>query len=140
MILSGEAQAQAQALEKAKEEQEAYVEIETEHPGYLAAQDTCCVGKIKGWGASTSRRSWTCNRVSRSRRSTIAAMPSSPPICNIEDNRARERHKEMRNRAPGAPRASVAGKLIEGSLTTDWMQALAQLPSLAYPERINPHL
>ena len=60
-------------------------------------------------------------------------------ICNIEDKRARERDKERRSRAPGAPRASVAGKLIEGNITTNWKQALAQL-SLAYPERINPHL
>jgi putative transposase len=60
-------------------------------------------------------------------------------ICNIEDKRARERDRERRNRAPGSPRASVAGKLIEGNVTTNWKQALAQL-SLAYPERINPHL
>ena len=60
-------------------------------------------------------------------------------ICNIEDKRARERTKERRNRTPGAARASVAGKLIEGNVTTNWKQALAQL-SLAYPERINPHL
>jgi len=31
---------QLKALEKAKEEKEAYGEIETEHPGYLGAQDT----------------------------------------------------------------------------------------------------
>ena len=60
-------------------------------------------------------------------------------ICNIEDKRARERVKERRNRAPGTSRASVAGRLIEGNVTTNWKQALAQL-SLAYPERINPHL
>jgi putative transposase len=60
-------------------------------------------------------------------------------ICNIEDKRARERDRERRNRVQGNPRASVAGKLIEGNVTTNWKQALAQL-SLAYPERINPHL
>ena len=60
-------------------------------------------------------------------------------ICNIEDKRARERTKERRNRTQGAARVSVAGKLIEGNVTTNWKQALAQL-SLAYPERINPHL
>jgi putative transposase len=60
-------------------------------------------------------------------------------ICNIEDKRARERHKERKNRAPGTPRKSVAGKLVQGAVTTNWKQALAQL-SLAYPERINPHL
>ena len=43
-------EAQVQALEKAKEEQEAYGEIETEHPGYLGAQDTYYVGTIKGVG------------------------------------------------------------------------------------------
>lgn len=60
-------------------------------------------------------------------------------ICNIEDKRARERERERRQRASGSPRASTAGKLIEGNVTTNWKQALAQL-SLAYPERINPHL
>ena len=60
-------------------------------------------------------------------------------ICNIEDKRAHEREKERRNRKPGEARRSVAGKLIQGATTTNWKQALAQL-SLAYPERINPHL
>jgi putative transposase len=60
-------------------------------------------------------------------------------ICNIEDKRAQERHQERRSRTAGARRASVAGKLIEGNVTTNWKQALAQL-SLAYPERVNPHL
>jgi len=43
-------EAQVQALERAKREQEAYGEIETEHPGYLGAQDTYYVGSIKGVG------------------------------------------------------------------------------------------
>jgi transposase-like protein len=61
-------------------------------------------------------------------------------ICNIEDKRAREREKERRNRPEGQPRQHhAAGKLIQGAATTNWKQALAQL-SLAYPERINPHL
>lgn len=60
-------------------------------------------------------------------------------ICNIEDKRAREREKERRNRQPGETRQSTPGKLIQGATTTNWKQALAQL-SLAYPERINPHL
>ncbi|MBU0634207.1 MAG: IS481 family transposase [Candidatus Omnitrophica bacterium] len=38
------------ALEKAKQEKEACGEIETEHPGYLGAQDTFYVGTIKGVG------------------------------------------------------------------------------------------
>ncbi len=61
-------------------------------------------------------------------------------ICNIEDKRAREREKERRDRPEGQPRQHHApGKLIHGAATTNWKQALAQL-SLAYPERINPHL
>jgi len=43
-------EAQLQAMEKAKEEREAHGEIETEHPGYLGAQDTYYVGTIKGIG------------------------------------------------------------------------------------------
>jgi len=43
-------EAQITALEKKKEEQEAFGEIETEHPGYLVAQDTYYVGNIKGVG------------------------------------------------------------------------------------------
>ena len=41
---------QLRALEKKKEEAEARGEIETEHPGYLLAQDTYYVGTIKGVG------------------------------------------------------------------------------------------
>ncbi len=47
MILS---ESQVQALEKAKEEKVAMGEIETEHPGYLGAQNTYYVGTIKGVG------------------------------------------------------------------------------------------
>lgn len=38
------------ALEKAKEEKVSHGEIETEHPGYLGAQDTFYVGTLKGVG------------------------------------------------------------------------------------------
>jgi transposase InsO family protein len=38
------------ALEKAKQEKQAHGEIETEHPGYLGAQDTFYVGTLKGVG------------------------------------------------------------------------------------------
>ena len=38
------------ALEAAKLEKEAHGEIETEHPGYLGAQDTFYVGTLKGVG------------------------------------------------------------------------------------------
>ena len=41
---------QLQALEKAKQQKEAEGEIETEHPGYLGAQDTFYIGNIKGVG------------------------------------------------------------------------------------------
>lgn len=43
-------EAQVIALERKKEKQEACGEIETEHPGYLGAQDTYYVGTIKGVG------------------------------------------------------------------------------------------
>ena len=43
-------EAQVIALERKKEKQEAHGEIETEHPGYLGAQDTYYVGTIKGVG------------------------------------------------------------------------------------------
>ncbi len=39
-------ESQLAALEKAKEEQEAHGEIDSEHPGYLGAQDTYYVGTI----------------------------------------------------------------------------------------------
>jgi transposase InsO family protein len=41
---------QLKALERKREEKEAHGEIETEHPGYLGAQDTYYVGTIKGVG------------------------------------------------------------------------------------------
>jgi transposase InsO family protein len=43
-------ESQLAALERAKEEKEAHGEIETEHPGYLGAQDTFYVGTLKGVG------------------------------------------------------------------------------------------
>ncbi len=41
---------QVRALEKARQESVAHGEIETEHPGYLGAQDTYYVGTLKGVG------------------------------------------------------------------------------------------
>ncbi len=41
---------QLKTLQKAKEEKVAWGEIETEHVGYLGAQDTYYVGTIKGIG------------------------------------------------------------------------------------------
>jgi transposase-like protein len=58
-------------------------------------------------------------------------------ICNIEDKRARDRLKE-RGRSRGAKR-TAEGRLVEGQITTNWKQALAQL-ALAYPDRIQPYL
>lgn len=43
-------ESQVAALEKAKQQKEAEGEIETEHPGYLGAQDTFYVGTLKGVG------------------------------------------------------------------------------------------
>ncbi len=43
-------ESQLMALERAKQEKEAHGEIETEHPGYLGAQDTYYVGTLKGVG------------------------------------------------------------------------------------------
>jgi transposase InsO family protein len=43
-------EAQVVALERAKEEKEERGEIETQHPGYLGAQDTFYVGTLKGVG------------------------------------------------------------------------------------------
>jgi putative transposase len=57
-------------------------------------------------------------------------------ICNIEDKRAREREKQ-RGRPPNE--RSAASRLVEGQVTTNWKQALAQL-AIAYPDRINPYL
>ena len=41
---------QVRVLERAREEKQAHGEIETEHPGYLGAQDTYYVGTIKSIG------------------------------------------------------------------------------------------
>ena len=43
-------EAQMIAMERKREKREAFGEIETEHPGYLGAQDTYYVGNIKGVG------------------------------------------------------------------------------------------
>jgi hypothetical protein len=61
-------ESQIVALEKAKQEKEAHGEIKTYHPGYLGAQDTCCVGTIKGTGR-ICRQTFTdtCAKVSFAR-------------------------------------------------------------------------
>jgi len=43
-------ESQLAALEKSKQEKESHGEIESDHPGYLGAQDTYYVGTIKGVG------------------------------------------------------------------------------------------
>jgi hypothetical protein len=43
-------EAQVVALERAKTDKEAHGEFESEHPGYCGAQDTFCVGNLKGVG------------------------------------------------------------------------------------------
>lgn len=43
-------ESQVQALESAKEEREVHGEVESPHPAFLVAQDTCYVGYIKGVG------------------------------------------------------------------------------------------
>ena len=58
-------------------------------------------------------------------------------ICNIEDKRARERAKERGGSRDTKRKAE--GRLVEGQVTTNWKQALAQL-ALIYPDRINQHL
>ncbi|PXA79170.1 IS256 family transposase [Auritidibacter sp. NML120636] len=56
--------------------------------------------------------------------------------CTIEDKRARQRAKE---RGKPASQRKAAGRLVEGQVTTNWKQALAQLAA-AYPDRMNPYL
>ncbi len=43
-------ESQVQALEQVKEEQNIHGEMESPHPGFLVAQDTCYIGYIKGVG------------------------------------------------------------------------------------------
>lgn len=43
-------ESQVKALEEAKEEWEVYGEVESPHPAFLVAQDTCYIGTIKGVG------------------------------------------------------------------------------------------
>ena len=56
-------------------------------------------------------------------------------ICNIEDRRAAERATTPTSK----PSRRATNRLVEGRLTTNWKQALAQLAA-AYPDRITPYL
>lgn len=59
-------------------------------------------------------------------------------ICSIEDKRARERDRLSKDRlAPSTGRE--VNRLIEGSLTTGWKQALGALV-INYPDRLDPYL
>ena len=58
-------------------------------------------------------------------------------ICTIEDKRARDRAQEA-GLGRGAKR-KAGGRLVEGQITTNWKQALAQL-ALVYSVRLNPYL
>jgi putative transposase len=58
-------------------------------------------------------------------------------ICNIEDKRARDRARERGT--PKGGKRNAESRLVEGQITTNWKQALAQL-QLAYPDRIDPYL
>ncbi len=69
-------ESQVQALETAKQEKEAHGEVESPHPGFLVAQDTCYVGIIKGIGrASTSKRPSTPTAATALQRSTGKRRP-----------------------------------------------------------------
>ena len=54
-------------------------------------------------------------------------------ICDIEDKRARQRERTEKGKRP-----KNECRLIEGRITTNWKQALAQLAA-AYPERMEPY-
>ena len=53
-------ESQLAAMERAREEKEAHGETETEHPGYLGAQDTYYVGNIKS--VIVNMKSDTCRK------------------------------------------------------------------------------
>ncbi len=55
-------------------------------------------------------------------------------ICDIEDKRSLKRAEDGNK-----TRRKSEGRLIEGRMTTNWKQALAQLAA-AYPERMEPYL
>lgn len=60
-------------------------------------------------------------------------------ICNIEDKRARERHRLSKDRLAPRSRAKDAHRLIEGSHSNGWKQALGAL-ALNYPDRLDPYI
>jgi putative transposase len=58
-------------------------------------------------------------------------------ICNIEDKRARERARP--DGRPRENRSKSVHKLIEGTTTQGWSEALGILV-LNYPDRLGPYL
>ena len=58
-------------------------------------------------------------------------------ICNIEDKRARERARIDRKTREN--RSKTVEKLIEGTFTQGWSEALGVLV-LNYPDRLGPYL
>jgi hypothetical protein len=75
------AEAQIQALENAREERQAHGEIETEHPGYLGAQDTLYVGVMKGVGRIYQQTSVAPTAGCRTQSSTRLGRRSRPRTC-----------------------------------------------------------
>jgi hypothetical protein len=76
-------ESQLAALERAKEEKEAHGEIETEHPGYLGAQDTYYGGISRVLGIFTSKLLLTRIRKLLSASYTTARTRLSPRICSM---------------------------------------------------------
>ena len=58
-------------------------------------------------------------------------------VCNTREAAGPPSAPKMKNTPAHSRRAK--GRLVEGQVTTNWKQALAQLAA-AYPDRINPHL
>ena len=59
-------------------------------------------------------------------------------ICNIEDERAMQREKQLQARGKD-PGSRTGNHLVQGAITGGWAQALGAL-AITYPERINPYL
>jgi hypothetical protein len=76
-------ESQLRALEKDKEEKIAWGEIETEHVGYLGAQDTFSVGTIKNVGRIYQQTFIVPMLPLALPNSTPARSPSTQPICSM---------------------------------------------------------
>ena len=76
------------------------------------------------------------------------ARPLSPPTrrrpellwpAGLQHPRGRRAAERAKEKNTPAHSRRAKGRLVEGQVTTNWKQALAQLAA-AYPDRINPHL